>query len=239
MKFLKKLVDKIARSYPPKSETESQPTAPPSPEASAPASSPEPYSSAAYVQALEKALKEQFGKDVKVHWLNTENVKLPEFRAPSASAPVTPPAPASALVPAMMNEYPMKVEELPGPFFQHEDLGPFAEPERSEVVTRLDRANGRTEFLETLRFRELLSKHFNETKVYFWDPQCDLPLEADLEKAMWDTIERMGPENYIEYLMRSHNVEMNPKPVGFGETVRAARKLVRGLKIYEGEKYHQ
>lgn len=198
----------------------SLPTAPPSQEASAP-SSPE-YSREALNEALTKALQEQFGRDVKIHWVGPKG-------PPSAPSPVSPPAAAKASTGATVHS---QLQDRPGTIEQGVDhLGPYE--------AKRDRNARLRAFTRTARLKEVFGKPIAETKLWIYDPQADEPLDKDSEEFMFEQIEEFGHEPYLRTLCERHGINPEPFPATPHECVRATRKLVRSLKIYEGEKFIQ
>lgn len=140
-------------------------------------------------------------------------------QAPNASPPATPPAAAPAPAPATANKGHME-QAL----------------EHGHLVTRTFDRKGRLRSYEnSSRLRELQGNHFNVTRIYFFDPQADVPLEPDFEKVA----DQMGPLEYLRWLLKEYGGEVNPYPQSEFEGRRAVRKYIRNLKSYNGEKYLQ
>lgn len=145
---------------------------------------------------------------------------------PNASAPATKPEPASEPGAATMSNVaftPLPPEKLHHP----------ADP--PGVERRWDRNGRLRSFTRTDRMKELTSQHFNVTRTYFFDPQCDVPLEPDFEK----TCDQMGAVEYVKWLLKNYGGQVNPMPTTEYEGRRAVRKYIRNMKDYRGEKFIQ
>lgn len=129
---------------------------------------------------------------------------------------------------------PPKRTDLTGGGYMHQaadEIGPYE--------ARFDRKHRLRSFTRTDRFKEIFGKPIAETRIWVYDPQADEPLEKDSEEYMFEQVATYGAESYFTTLCERHGVNPQPWPPSEHEFVRAIRKLVRGLKIYEGEKFIQ
>lgn len=70
----------------------------------------------------------------------------------------------------------------------------------------------------------------------FWDPQCDNPLDPVTEQA----IAQMSPSSYLRWIIKNYNVEIiGVLPESEYECLRTARKAVRNIPEYSGERFIQ
>lgn len=90
-------------------------------------------------------------------------------------------------------------------------------------------------FEDKARLEFLLRTPINEQGAHFWDPQCEEPLDENVEKSM----DQMGPRIYISWLCQEYGVGLDPIPENPHLARRVARQLVRNLKDFTGERYHQ
>jgi len=216
---------------------------------------PEEYTRANFQKVVEDELRKQYGTRVTIKWLDESRVR-PEVPDPSASLRVTPSASANLPGAAMTSKAGADYVRGETTYFRSiEDLVRFA-PVKTTALTgggrleeaadkfgpyekRFDRKDRLRSFTRTERLKEVFGKPIAETKIWIYDPQADEPLEKDSEEYMFEQVATYGAESYFTTLCERHGVTPQPWPPSEHEFVRAIRKLVRGLKIYEGEKFIQ
>lgn len=190
------------------------------------------YSVPNFQKILEEQLRKQFGRDVKIQWVG--DMKMPEIpRSPSPSTPATPSPSAAPSSSATTEEAAARAQGARSGTMEHgtDETGAFQ-------LTR-DRKGRLRKFTRITRMDEILNTPVEVSKLWFFDPQCDVPLEPFLEEAMEEQIEEEGFEAYFHSLCTRHNVNFQPWPTTPHEVVRASRKLIRGLDEYDGERFIQ
>lgn len=71
--------------------------------------------------------------------------------------------------------------------------------------------------------------------VQFWDPQCDMPLDPLVEEA----IRQMTPPVYLRWVCQNYKIDINPIPETEHACLRSARKAVRNIPEFTGERFIQ
>lgn len=90
-------------------------------------------------------------------------------------------------------------------------------------------------FEDSSRLMRLRNRTIHENRIWWYDPQCDEPLSPKCEKAM----KQMGPVNYLVWIINAYQLQIDPVPTNEHEARRTARKAVRALRQYDGEKFIQ
>lgn len=88
---------------------------------------------------------------------------------------------------------------------------------------------------DTDRIQFALSTPIYQGGVQFWDPQCDMPLDEGVEMA----IQQMTPAVYLRWVCREYKIDFNPMPETEHACLRAARKAVRNIPEFTGERFIQ
>lgn len=90
-------------------------------------------------------------------------------------------------------------------------------------------------FENSCRYNEIMNSNTASMGFAFIDPRCDNPLEPELEALM----NSMSPSGYLQFLCLKNEVDISPLPNNEHQCRRVARKIVRELDGYPGEKYTQ
>lgn len=85
------------------------------------------------------------------------------------------------------------------------------------------------------RLRAAMGTPLAQGGVQFWDPQCDMPLDDMVEEA----IRQMTPPVYLRWLCSTYKIDINPVPETEYACLRAARKAVRNIPDFTGERFIQ
>lgn len=112
---------------------------------------------------------------------------------------------------------------------------PTLGPDDFQGVLVLDRANGRTNRMETLRHQQIMMLPAHATQIWWYDPQADEPLHDVIEAE----IQQLGPPVYLNWLIKEYNLTIQPMPTMPHDCHRAIRKSVRTLREYQGERFIQ
>lgn len=109
-------------------------------------------------------------------------------------------------------------------------------PARKNGVTSSVRAMAeKLVYEDTARIQFALTTPIYQGGVQFWDPQCDMPLDEGVEMA----IQQMTPAVYLRWVCREYKIDFNPMPETEHACLRAARKAVRNIPEFTGERFIQ
>lgn len=97
------------------------------------------------------------------------------------------------------------------------------------------RSKPRIIFEDRQRIETLAAIPLTKGGAHFYDPQCDVPLDEGTE----DFIDTEGAFAFLNNVLSHNNCQLNEQPVNEAEARRAARKVIRSLPQYDGERFIQ